>query len=278
MAVTIDMIKELRGATGVGIADCRKALQETDGNFDEAVKILRERGAAVAAKRAEKDAKEGIISARVVDNGKKGALVEVNCETDFVSRNDAFQNAVEDLAKDALNHETDTMAEAVADRINDLIAAIGENIKLRRNTKWEVEGTGTIVSYIHMGGKVGVLLELACEKEETLSSPIFQELAKDLTLHIAAAAPQHLNRDEVSAETIESEKEIFRKQLEGKPENIIDNILKGKINKFFSQICFLEQGFVKEDKTPVNELIAQKSKELDDTITVKRFVRYQLGV
>jgi elongation factor Ts len=278
MAVTIDMIKELRGATGVGIADCRKALQETDGNFDEAVKILRERGAAVAAKRAEKDAKEGIISARVVDNGKKGALVEVNCETDFVSRNDAFQKAVEDLAEDALNHETDTMAEAVADRINDLIAAIGENIKLRRNTKWEVEGTGTIVSYIHMGGKVGVLLELACEKEETLSSPIFQELAKDLTLHIAAAAPQHLNRDEVSAETIESEKEIFRKQLEGKPENIIDNILKGKINKFFSQICFLEQGFVKEDKTPVNELIAQKSKELDDTITVKRFVRYQLGV
>jgi elongation factor Ts len=278
MAVTIDMIKELRGATGVGIADCRKALQETDGNFDEAVKILRERGAAVAAKRAEKDAKEGIISARVVDNGKKGALVEVNCETDFVSRNDAFQKAVEDLAEDALNHETGTMAEAVADRINDLIAAIGENIKLRRNTKWEVEGTGTIVSYIHMGGKVGVLLELACEKEETLSSPIFQELAKDLTLHIAAAAPQHLNRDEVSAETIESEKEIFRKQLEGKPENIIDNILKGKINKFFSQICFLEQGFVKEDKTPVNELIAQKSKELDDTITVKRFVRYQLGI
>jgi len=278
MAVTIDMIKELRGATGVGIADCRKALQETDGNFDEAVKILRERGAAVAAKRAEKDAKEGIISARIVENGKKGALVEVNCETDFVSRNDDFQKAVEDLAEEALNHETDTMAEAVADRINDLIAAIGENIKLRRNTKWEVEGTGTIVSYIHMGGKVGVLLELATGKEETLSSPIFQELAKDLTLHIAAAAPQHLNRDEVSPETIESEKEIFRKQLVGKPENIIDNILKGKINKFFSQICFLEQGFVKEDKTPVNELIAQKGKELDDTITVKRFVRYQLGV
>jgi len=277
MAVTIDMIKELRAATGVGIADCRKALEETNGDFDAAVKILRERGAAVAAKRAGKEAKEGIIAAKVVDGGKKAALVEVNCETDFVARNEDFQRAVAELAEEALGFETDAMAEAMTDRINELIASIGEKIQIRRNTKWEVEGVGVVVDYIHMGGKVGVLVELACEKPETLENPVFKELAKDLTLHVAATAPQHLRREDVPEATIEEEKSIFRKQLEGKPENIMENILKGKINKFFSQICFLEQGFVKEDKIAVQALIDEKSKELGDRIVVKRYARYQLG-
>ncbi len=128
-----------------------------------------------------------------------------------------------------------------------------------------------------MGGKVGVLIELACEKSETIASPAYQELAKDLTLHVAAAAPEFRNRNEVPAETVDAEKDIFRKQLVGKPENIIDNILTGKINKFFSTICFLEQGFVKEDKVSITDFIAGKAKELGDTITVKRYVRYQLG-
>jgi elongation factor Ts len=157
------------------------------------------------------------------------------------------------------------------------MAAIGEKLQFRRNTTWNVEGTGSITSYIHMGGKVGVLIELACDKPETIQNPTYQELAKDLTLHIAAAAPEFLNRDDVPAEAIESELEIYRKQLEGKPENILENILKGKINKFYSQICFLEQGFVKEDKVSISNLIAEKAKELDDHITVKRYVRYQLG-
>jgi len=277
MAITTGMIKELRDATSMGIADCKKALEETGGDFDAAVKLLREKGASVAAKRASKEAKEGMVAALVAADGKSGAMIEVNCETDFVTRNEDFQAFVEQMRCDSLNYESGTMAEGVAQKVEDKMASIGEKILFRRNAKMTVEGTGSVTSYIHMGGKVGVLLELACEKEETLSSPVYQELAKDLTLHVAAAAPEYLNRDEVPSEKVDEEKEIFRKQLEGKPENIIDNILIGKINKFYSQICFIEQGFVKDDKVSITDLIAEKSKELGDTIAVKRYVRYQLG-
>jgi elongation factor Ts len=277
MAITTAMIKELRDATSMGIADCKKALEASDGDFDAAVKSLREKGAAIAAKRASKEAKEGMVAAIVADDAKSAAMIEVNCETDFVTRNEDFQGFVEELRTEALNFETDAMAEGVAQKVEDKMASIGEKIKFRRNVKCAVEGTGSIASYIHMGGKVGVLLELACEKEETVTNPVYQELAKDLTLHVAAAAPEFLNRDEVPAEKIEEEQSIFRKQLEGKPEQMIENILIGKTNKFFSQICFLEQGFVKEDKVSITDLIAGKAKELGDTITVKGYVRYQLG-
>jgi elongation factor Ts len=277
MAITTSMIKELRDASSMGIADCKKALEETNGDFEAAVKILREKGAAVAAKRASKEANEGVITAVVSGDAQCAGMIEVNCETDFVTRNEDFQAFVEELRLEALNYETDAMSEGVAKRVEDKMASIGEKILIRRNTKWTVEGTGSIASYIHMGGKVGVLLELTCEKAETVNNPTYQDLAKDLTLHIAAAAPEFLNRDEVPADKVEEEKSIFRKQLEGKPENIIENILTGKINKFFSQICLLEQGFVKEDKISITELIAAKSKELSDTIGIKRYVRYQLG-
>jgi len=277
MAITASMVKELRDATSVGMMDCKNALQETDGDFDAAVKILRERGAAVAAKRASKEAKEGNVAANVAADGQSAAMIEVNCETDFVTRNDDFQGFVAELRDEALSYETDKMAEGVADKITDKISSIGEKLQLRRNVKWTVEGTGSITSYIHMGGKVGVLVELGCENAETLSNPVYKELAKDLTLHVAAAAPHYLTRDEVPADLIESEQDIFRKQLEGKPENIMDNILKGKINKFFSQICFVEQGFVKEDKVSITDFVAEKAKEIGDTITIKRYVRYQLG-
>jgi elongation factor Ts len=177
------------------------------------------------------------------------------------------------------------MAEGVAKKVEDKMASIGEKIQFRRNAKLAAEGTGSVASYIHMGGKVGVLLELAVEKEETLSSPVYQELAKDLTLHVAAAAPEYLNRDEVPAAKIEEEQDIMRNQMKAedeekgksRPEEMIEKILIGKTNKFFSQICFLEQGFVKEDKVSITDLIAEKGKELGDTITVKKYVRSQLG-
>lgn len=277
MSITTGMIKELRDATSLGIADCKKALEQTGGDFDAAVKILREKGAAVAAKRASKEANEGKVEAYVADDAQLAAMIEVNCETDFVTRNEDFQAFVGELIAEASAHATDTMADAVSAKMEEKMAQIGEKISLRRNVSWQVEGTGAIASYIHMGGKVGVLLELSAGKSESISSDLFQELAKDLTLHVAAAAPEFLNRDEVPSEQVESEKEIFRKQLEGKPENIIDNILTGKINKYFSQICFLEQGFVKEEKQSITDLIAEKSKQLDDQIEVKRYVRYQLG-
>lgn len=277
MSITTSMIKDLRDATSLGISDCKKALEETNGNFDEAIKILREKGASVAAKRASKDANEGKIEAIITDDFQQAAMIEVNCETDFVTRNEDFQSFVSELRDDSINHVCDTMADAVASKMEEKMAQIGEKISLRRNVKWVVEGTGAISSYIHMGGTVGVLVELSFNNAETISNPIFNELAKDLTLHVAATAPEYLTRDDVPSDQVESEKDIFRKQLVGKPENIIDNILKGKINKYFSQICFLEQGFVKEEKQSINNLISEKSKLIEDEITVKRYVRYQLG-
>lgn len=277
MAITTSMIKELRDATSMGINDCKKALEETGGDFDAAVKILREKGAAVATKRASKEANEGMIASNVTADAQNGTLIEVNCETDFVTRNEAFQAFVEELRKESLNYESGKMAEGVNEQVEAQMASIGEKIMFRRNVKWTVEGTGAITSYIHMGGKVGVLVEVGCENAETINNPVFQELSKDLTLHVAAAAPQYLTRDEVPSEIIEEEKDIARKQLEGKPENIMENILKGKINKFYSQICFIEQGFVKDDKVSITDLLKEKGKEIGDTLTVKRYVRYQLG-
>ena len=204
-------------------------------------------------------------------------MIEVNCETDFVTRNDDFQAFVNELLDDSLNHKSGEMADAVSSKIEEKVAQVGEKISVRRNEKWDVEGTGAISSYIHMGGKVGVLLELTCGNQESIDNSDFKELAKDLTLHVAAAAPEYLSRDEVPTSQVEEEKDIFRKQLVGKPENIIDNILTGKINKYFSQICFLEQGFVKEEKQSITQLITEKSKIIGDEITVKRYIRFQLG-
>ena len=277
MSITTGMIKELRDATSLGIADCKKALEETNGDFDEAVKILREKGASVAAKRASKEANEGKIDAFVSSDNQQAAMIEVNCETDFVTRNDDFQAFVNELLDDSLNHKSGEMADAVSSKIEEKVAQVGEKISIRRNEKWDVEGTGAITSYIHMGGKVGVLLELSCGSQDSIDSSYFKELAKDLTLHIAAAAPEYLSRDEVPNSQVEEEKDIFRKQLVGKPENIIDNILTGKINKYFSQICFLEQGFVKEEKQSITQLIKEKSEIIGDEISIKRYIRFQLG-
>ena len=233
MSITTGMIKELRDATSLGIADCKKALEQTGGDFDAAIKILREKGAAVAAKRASKEANEGKIDAIVSVDNQQAAMIEVNCETDFVTRNDDFQAFVAELINESLRHDSGKMADAVADKLEEKIAQVGEKISLRRNEKWCVEGTGAIASYIHMGGKVGVLIELSCEKAESVSNADFQQLAKDLTLHVAAAAPEYLSRDEVPSDQVENEKDIFRKQLTGKPDNIIDKILVGKVNKYF---------------------------------------------
>jgi elongation factor Ts len=285
MAITTSMIKELRDATSLGIADCKKALEATGGDFDEAVKILREKGAAIAAKRASKEAKEGVITATVTDDAQSAAMIEVNCETDFVTLNDDFKAFVAELRDEALSFGSDQMAEGVADKVEAKMASIGEKIQFRRNVKWDVDGTGSITSYIHMGGKVGVLLELGVGNAATIDSPVFKELAKDLTLHVAAAAPEYLTRDDVPAEQVEEEQGIMRAQMKAedeekgksKPEELIEKILIGKTNKYFSQICFVEQGFVKEDKVSITDLVAEKSKELGDTLTIKRYVRFQLG-
>lgn len=286
--ITAKIVQELRKKTNAGMMDCKKVLQETDGDLDAAVKLLRERGIAKAGAKAERAANQGIITARLSDDGKSGMLQEVNCETDFVSKNENFQKFVSDIA-DAVFAAGATDLDAalkvqvgdgpLAETVKAKVVEIGENLKYRKYVRFDAGEGGVVASYIHPPGKVGVLIEVATSKPESAASPVFQEMLKDLTLHIAACAPKGLRREDIDAEIVETERDIFRKRLldQGKPENIIDKILEGQMGKFFAESCFLEQAFVKDGDQTVTELVDAKSKELGDTFSVTRFVRFGLG-
>jgi elongation factor Ts len=276
--ISAALVKELRDETGLGMMECKKALQETGGDKAAAVKVLRERGLSIAGKKASRVAKEGRVAADIYDGGKSGVMIEVNCETDFVAKNETFQAFVAHLLGRARTAGDNGLAEAVKDEVAAKIAETGENIIVRRNVRYAVAGNGAVAGYIHLGGKVGVLLEVGCEKAETAQQEVFKEAVKDVTLHIAACNPAYLTRSEVPADTIESERGIYAKQVENKPANIIQKIVDGKLEKFYQQVTLLEQGFVKDPEQTVTEMLAARGKTLGDTITIRRFVRYQVGV
>jgi len=286
--ITATLVNDLRKKTNAGMMDCKRALEETKGDLEAAVTLLREKGIAKAGSKADRAANEGVITARISDDAKTGILLEVNCETDFVSKNENFQGFVASLADSLIASQPADHAAALQAQFNGLsvedavkakVAEVGENLQFRKYVRFEVQGEGVVASYIHMGGRVGVLIEVGAGNAETASTAGFRELVKDLTLHIAAAAPRGLSREDIPAEVVEAEKSIFRVQLadSGKPANIIENIINGKIGKFFSESCFLEQGFVKDPDTTISKLLEAKGKELGDTLTVRRFVRFGLG-
>ena len=286
--ITAALVKELRETTGVGMMECKNALKETEGDIQAAVKILRERGQAKAAKKADRAANEGVIFAQIADSGKSGILVEVNCETDFVAKNDNFQAFVADVAGTIADGGADSAETALAlpkgegtldEFIKTKVLEMGENLQLPRVTRFEVDGEGAVASYIHLGGKVGVLIEVGAENADSASSDAFRNLVKDLTLHIAASAPAGLAREDIPAELVEAEKDIFRKQMEGagKPADILEKIIEGKLGKFYSEQCLLEQGFIREPDTTIKALLEAKSKELGDTLSIRRFIRFGLG-
>jgi len=275
--INATVVKELREITNVGMMECKRALQETGGDMDRAVQLLRERGKAVATKKASRAANQGLVSADVFDNGRTGVMIEVNCETDFVARNDGFTSFVRELLEKARGLGDGELAEAERETLVSKIQEIGENMKIARNVRFQVEGEGLVVSYVHLGGKVGVLLELGCEKPETATHPAVQETAKDLTLHIAACSPQYIYPSEVPESVIAAEREIFVKQAEGKPAPVVEMMVEGKIKKFLSQICFVEQGFVKDPDQSVQQLLDATGKEAGDVLTIRRFARFQLG-
>jgi elongation factor Ts len=274
--IKASLVKELRDATKVSMMECKKALQEADGDIDEAMKILRERGMAVAAKKATRTANQGLIASSSKDDGKTLSLVEVNCETDFVTRNETFTDFVK-LVSDSALETDDDLGITLKAELTAKIAEIGENMKLKRNVRYTATGNNAIAPYIHLGGKVGVLVELSCEKAETQDTPAFKQLIKDITLHVAAMAPKYLNSDSVDDAEIASERAIYTKQVEGKPENIIGRIVDGKMNKYFSEICLVNQGFVKEPKQSITELLDETGKTVGDTIAIVRYIRFQLG-
>lgn len=276
--ISVAMINDLRQRTNAGMMDCKKALTDTKGDIDAAIKILREKGLAIQVKRADKESKEGIIKAIASADGTTIGMAEVNTETDFVAKTDNFKNFAEAVTRQVLAGAED-LAEAMKDALMTIVSQTGENVKIRRTARFVLSGTGGVASYIHMGGKVGVLVEVGCGKAETVQNSAFNELVHDLTLQIAAAAPRWLVPEEVPADVIEAEKDIYRNQLaeQKKPANIVENILKGKIQKFFSDVCLVHQPFVKEPKQTVTDVIKACEKATGDSIAIKRFVRFQLG-
>jgi len=274
--ISVAMINDLRQRTNAGMMDCKNALTETKGDIDAAIKILREKGLAIQVKRADKESKQGIIQAVASADGKAMAMAEVNTETDFVAKTDNFKNFVGAVTQKVLEVGED-LGDSMKDALMTIVSQTGENVKIRRVARYVQDGTGKLESYIHMGGKVGVLVEVACGKEETVANAAFIELVHDLALQVAAAAPRYLVPEEVPADVVEAEKDIYRNQVQGKPENIVESILKGKVQKFYADVCLIHQPFVKEPKQSVTDIVDACAKATGDTLTIKRFVRFQLG-
>lgn len=276
MAISIQMINDLRAATNAGMMDCKRALQDTDGDMKGAIKLLREKGLSIQVKRADKESKAGIIDAAQDASGAFG-IAELNCETDFVAKTDRFINFAKAMAVKVASGDIN-VAETMKDDLMSLISATGENVKINRCAFFAADANSVVESYIHMGGKVGVLVEVTCTKAETCQSEAVKTLIHDLCLQAAAASPRYLCSCEVPEAEIASEKEVYAAQVQGKPAGIIEGILKGKLKKYFAEICLIDQAFVKEPKLSITDLVKAAEKATGDTIEVKRFVRFQLGM
>ncbi len=281
MAITIQQIKELREATAAGMGACKEALTATNGDMGEAVKYLREKGLAVAAKRVDKESKQGIVALAVSEDKKSMALAEVNCETDFVAKTEAFIKFVDDAAKAAL--EGKDVSTALEDDYKMLLTKTGENVKIRRSERYVLEGTGVLSGYIHMGGKIGVMVELSTPCDKCAASAELAEAAHMICLQIAANAPKYINPEDVPQAEIDAELEIklnALKEQKGKlpPEQALAGIKKGMAAKFCTQICLTKQDYVADADLSVEKYLAGVSKNCGGApITIKRFVRMQLG-
>ena len=286
--ISAKIVMELRGITGAGMMDCKKALAAVEGDMEKAIDFLREKGLAAAAKKQSRIAAEGVVSAAISEDGKVGTLVEVNCETDFVAKTPEYVELTNVIAKqiivgnpadvDALMAQPSAEG-TITDLVNTKVAKIGEKITIRRFARYELEGAGTIETYIHMGGKVGVIVEAHCESEAGAKNEKFTQFVHDLALQIAAASPEYVYREHVKADHLEHEKEILAAQArnEGKPENIIAKMVEGRVSKFFKEVCLHEQPFVKNPDQTIAQLTEEVSKAIGEKVTVLRFDRYKMG-
>ncbi|MBV4418072.1 elongation factor Ts [Clostridium tyrobutyricum] len=284
--ITAKMVKDLRERTGAGMMNCKKALNDSNGDIDKAIEVLREKGLAAAAKKAGRTAAEGVVSTYISEDGKSAAIVEVNCETDFVAINDKFVKFTNALSKQAastsagsvekfveekyLLDETKTISQA----LTELISTLGENMAVRRFEKLSVEN-GVIQSYIHGDGRIGVLVKLECDKQ----SEVLKEVAKDLAMQVAATNPMFLDESSVDQDVIEKEKEIYKVQAlnEGKPEKIVEKMVLGRIKKFYKENCLVDQVWIKDSDLTINKYLQNKSKEVGAPIKASVFVRFEKG-
>ena len=272
MNITASMVKDLRTQTGAGMMDCKKALVEAEGDIAKAFDILREKGLSQAAKKASRVAAEGAVGSAVSEDGKTGTILEVNCETDFVGTNEDFRNLAASIADQilAVNPadveallDSEIDGKKVRDLVTEAVAKIGENISVRRFVRYE-SAEGKVYSYIHGGGKIGVLVEMIGADDE---------LGKDIAMQVAAANPSYLDRTQVSRDEIDHEKEVLAVEArnEGKPENIIEKMVIGRINKYYKEVCLVDQEFIKDGDLTISKLLKSKN------ASVVRFARYQLG-
>ncbi len=290
--ISAAQVKELRDMTGSGIMDCKRALQESEGDIEKAVAWLREKGIAKAEKKSARVAAEGAVIAKIADDKKSGVLVEINIETDFAANTDKFKAFADTVATHILAKKPASIEDLMAQTLfnddsktvelfqKEAIADIGENTSIRRFVVYEVEDNGAVASYIHMGGKIGVFVDLATEDDSVIAKSEFADFAKDIAMQIAAANPKWLTREDVPASEIEKETEIIiNKNLnEGKPEKIIrERILPGNIEKFYKENCLVEQEFVKDDSKSIATYTKERSSAMGQNISIRRFTRFEMG-
>lgn len=298
MEISASMVKELREKTGAGIMDCKKALSKTNGDLEKSIELLREKGLASAAKKVGRVAAEGLVSSYITADQKCGSLVEVNCETDFVAKTDQFKNFVQELAEHIVDNAPRSLSseqegaqapylmeqpmknqKKVGDYLTEMVASTGEKITIRRFARFEVKENGLVQEYIHLGGKIGVLIELAFDRSDLNNSEEVQNLAKDLAMQVAAARPDYLRKSDVPEEVIEKEKNIYKAQAvnEGKPEAIAEKITLGRLGKLYKEICLEEQPFIKDDSLTVSKLVSETGKKLGAKLSIVRFARFEKG-
>lgn len=285
MSISATMVKELREKTSAGMMDCKKALEESKGDFDAAVEWLRVKGLSAAAKKADRVAAEGLVNA--MTQGNVAAVVEINSETDFVSRNDgfkAFVNSITNhvLKSDSTEHILEQKYDAtstVGDKLKEAIATIGENLVIRRAEKYTISGNGLVHTYVHGEGKIGVMIEVATSTAEAAKSPEAKTFASDVCLHIAAMNPMALSQADMSADVVSKEKEILKqKNLEsGKKADMVDKIVEGQIRKFLAENCLMDQAFVKNPDLTIAAYAKEAGKKAGGELTIKKFVRFELG-
>ena len=282
MAITAQMVKELRETTGAGMMDCKKALQEAEGNMERAIDLLREKGLSKAAKKSDRIAAEGLVAIEMNADNTVGAIVEINSETDFVAKNEDFKTFVKDVAEMALatdkedvagllteSHKEGTLSEV----LNNRIATIGEKLDIRRFDK--IATNGQVAGYIHGGGKIGVLVELETEaKDDEILA-----MGRDIAMQVAAMNPKYVSKDDVDPEYIAHETEILTQQAlnEGKPANIVEKMIKGRLEKQLKEVCLVEQAFVKNPDLTIKQLVADVAKKVGSEIKVARVVRFEVG-
>ncbi len=280
--ISAAMVKELRERTSVGMMDCKKALQECGGEMEAAIDWLRQKGLSKAAKKAGRATSEGLIGFKAAPDNSVAAIAEVLCETDFVARGDQFKAFAAEVAAAAFDQKPAdgaALAALVGDALNNQIATLGENMSVGRFVRFEVEQPGLVGAYIHSNGKIGVLVELGVQNAATLEKPELLALAKNLAMQVAATGCLALDQAGLDQTVIEREREVHRQKTldEGKPANIVDKIVEGRIQKFYQEVCLMEQAYIRDDKVSIKGLVTDQSKSLGDEISVRRFARLQLG-